>query len=140
MRNNFEVDWNVSGRYATDVFTERAVSIINTHNTSGSPLFLHMAHLATHAPLQAPQEDIERFAYIKDEDRRIYAAMVSKLDKSVGELVQALATKDMLKNSVIFFYSDNGGPTLPNIETYNTASNYPFKGVSNNLFFCFYQE
>ena len=65
------------GQYATDLFTDRAVRIINSHNTS-RPLFLYLAHLAVHsanpyAPLQAPQEIVKEFMYIEDEKRRTFA-------------------------------------------------------------------
>ena len=51
------------GHYATDMFTDEAVHIIEHHSTS-KPLFLYLAHQAVHtgnpdAPLQAPEELIE---------------------------------------------------------------------------------
>lgn len=49
--------------------------------------------------------------------------MIYQLDKSVGEIVQALRDRNMLDDSVVIFYSDNGGPTY---QTY--ASNYPLRG------------
>ena len=46
--------WDDYGRYATDLFTDEAVSIINDHgehhsNSETSPLFLYLAHLAVHS-------------------------------------------------------------------------------------------
>lgn len=97
------------------------------------PLFMILSHLAPHSanddmPLQAPEEEIEKFAYIENIERRIYGAMMSKLDQSVGHVVKALADKDVLNNTVLLFLSDNGGPTRGMHAT--TASNYPFRGVS----------
>ena len=57
-----------------------------------------------------------------------FAAMVSKLDESVGCVLQALREKDMLQNSIVLFMADNGAPTIGLYET--TGSNYPFRGVS----------
>ena len=55
-------------------------------------------------------------------------AMVSKLDESVGRVVQALQRRHMLESSVILFLSDNGAPTKGRQP--NWGSNWPLKGVS----------
>ena len=57
----------------------------------------------------------------------LFSAMVYKLDESVGKVVDALSKKGMLKNSVILFTTDNGGPAAG--YDMNAASNYPLKGV-----------
>lgn len=57
--------------------------------------------------------------------------MLSKLDASVGQVVEALKSKSMLENSIIVFTSDNGGPAAG--FNLNAASNYPLKGVKNTL-------
>ncbi|GIY55892.1 arylsulfatase B, partial [Caerostris darwini] len=51
---------------------------------------------------------------------------VSLLDDGVGKVFQALDQKDMLKNSIVMFISDNGGLRYP-IEGAH-ASNYPLRG------------
>lgn len=71
------ISTSLSGKYATDLFTEEAVNVINHHNKS-QPLYLYLAHLAVHsgnpyAPLQAPADVVAKFAYIKDEKRRKFA-------------------------------------------------------------------
>lgn len=158
MRQNLTVDRDHVGRYATDLFTEKAVETINNHNKS-IPMFMMMTHLAPHSgneydPLQAPAEEIAKFKYIRNKNRRTYAAMVSKLDESVGKVVQALGNNDMLDNTIILFMSDNGAPVEGELEQQfkfwliykmkpkpitefsndsgqlaNDGSNYPFKGV-----------
>ena len=65
------------GKYATDLFTDKSLDIIARHNSS-VPLFLYLAHLAVHSgnpysPLQAPDETVNKFSYIKDEQRRKFA-------------------------------------------------------------------
>lgn len=57
--------------------------------------------------------------------------MVSKLDASVGKLVQSLQQKGLLKNSIIIFFSDNGAPTIGQFP--NWGSNYPLKGLKGTL-------
>ncbi|XP_014470861.1 PREDICTED: arylsulfatase B-like [Dinoponera quadriceps] len=131
MRWNMEVAWDTKGNYSTDLFTEEAVRLINAHNPN-KPLFLYLSQIAPHSGnkkqlLQAPHEEIKKFSYIINSNRRIYAAMVSKLDQSVGQVVEALKNRGMLDNSIILFMSDNGAPT--NGVMYNAGSNYPFRGI-----------
>ncbi|XP_030372601.1 arylsulfatase B [Scaptodrosophila lebanonensis] len=119
-----------NGSYATDVFTAEAKRVIQDHDTS-RPLFMVLSHLAVHTgnednPMQAPEEEVAKFGHIQNQKRRTYAGMVSSLDKSVGETMQALADRNMLNNSIILLYSDNGAPTV-GIHS-NAGSNYPFRG------------
>uniref|UniRef100_A0A182SM48 Sulfatase N-terminal domain-containing protein n=1 Tax=Anopheles maculatus TaxID=74869 RepID=A0A182SM48_9DIPT len=141
MRQNRFVNYAANGTYATDYFTMAAKDIIGQHGKSEEPMLLVLNHLAPHAgndddPLQAPQETIDNFAYIQDRDRRTYAAMMSKLDDSVGAVYDSLKVNRMLDNSIIVFLSDNGGVTRGMHS--NTGSNYPFRGdtqrVSNQWF------
>lgn len=57
-----------------------------------------------------------------------FSAMISKLDESVGKVLEALKTKGILDNTIILFFSDNGAPTTGLFANY--GSNYPFRGVS----------
>lgn len=111
MRNNLDPSWETVGQYATDLFTEKALHIIQTHNKS-MPMFMILSHLAPHGPIEAPQEEIDKFDYIEDPRRRVFAAMMSKLDESVGKVVQTLEDSDMLDNTIILFMSDNGAPVI----------------------------
>ena len=61
--------------------------------------------------------------------------MISKIDDSVGDIVEALENKKMLKDTIIVFMSDNGAPSVrngtpPTREFPNWGSNFPFRGVS----------
>lgn len=51
------------------------------------------------------------------------------MDDAIGELVEALSKKDMLKDSIIIFSTDNGG--APAGFNLNAASNWPLRGVQS---------
>lgn len=80
-RRNMTVELDAKGKYSTNLFTDEAVKLIHEHNTD-HPMFMYFAHLAPHAgndwdPLQAPDEEIAKFAHIQDPERRIYAGKYS---------------------------------------------------------------
>ena len=108
--------------YLTDVFTDKAVEYINE---SDQPFMMYLAYNAVHTPMQATQEDLDRF---KGHPRQKLAAMTYALDRGVGRVVEALKKSGKFDNTVIFFLSDNGGAAI------NTSSNYPLKGWKGNKF------
>jgi arylsulfatase B len=123
------------GEYVTRLYTHEAESVIAEHNTS-QPLFLYLAHLAVHVgspyqPLEAPQETIDKFQHIEDYRRRVFAAMLSELDDSVGSVVKALADRNLLDNSIIVFTTDNGGSAGG--YRYSGASNWPLRGTKYSV-------
>lgn len=136
LRNNTESVFNQWGNYRTYLFTDQAVNVVNSHNTS-QPLFLYLAHEAVHSalahqPMQAPQDLINKFKHsIQDENRRIFAAMATALDQSIGKVLDALKARGMYDNSIIVFSTDNGGPA--NGVNRNTACNYPLRGTKYTL-------
>lgn len=122
----------------TDLLTEAAVELIEQYDASSKPMFLLLSHLAPHGAniyddMQAPDDEVEKFEYIKNEKEKYYAAMVSRVDRSVGQVIDALAQQQMLQHSIVLFLSDNGGPTVGMHST--TASNYPLRGVSKSMRF-----
>ncbi|XP_014674868.1 PREDICTED: arylsulfatase B-like isoform X2 [Priapulus caudatus] len=135
MRRNMSVDRSASNKYTTDLFTEEAVTVINSHDKS-KPLFLYLAHLATHSansysPLQAPQKYLQKVQHIKHKQRRLFGGMAVGLDESVGQVVQALKANNMLDSSIIVFSTDNGGPASG--FDMNYANNAPLRGVKDTL-------
>ena len=77
MRKNLSVNYDVNPKpYVTELFTNEAVNLIKSHDKR-SPLFLVLNHLAPHAgneapdePLEAPEEEIKKFEYIENIQRR----------------------------------------------------------------------
>jgi arylsulfatase I/J len=94
--------------YDTELFGAEAVRLIEGHDTA-SPLFLYLAFTAPHTPYQAPQEYLDRFPDIADENRRAYAGMVAAMDDQIGNVIAALEAAGMREDTLILFHSDNGG-------------------------------
>ncbi|XP_054268843.1 arylsulfatase I-like [Macrosteles quadrilineatus] len=130
LHRGLNVSWDGRNTFSADLFTREAESVIQDHDVS-KPLFLYLSHTAPHAPLQAPRDAVDSVKHIAERKRRIYAAMVTKVDESVGKVMEAMKSKSMLNNTIILFLSDNGGAT--NNYNGNAASNWPLKGGKDTL-------
>jgi arylsulfatase B len=114
--------------YSTDLITAEAVKCIDSYAKGDEPFFLYVAYNAPHTPLQAKTEDIalytDNFEGLTDEQKKraTYSAMVTCLDRGVGEIRKALQTNDIEDNTLFIFFSDNGG------EPNGPASNAPLRG------------
>ena len=72
---------------------------------------------------------MEQHKSIDDVHRRIFAAMLSNLDDSVGSVMNCLAENKLKNDTIVFFLSDNGGPTRE-----LTSSNLPLKGEKGSMY------
>ena len=109
--------------YEEEWFLERSREVIMAHDTS-RPLFLFHSFHIVHTPLQIPTEYLSRFDFINYENRKKYAAMVYYMDQVIGQLVEALKMKSMWENTLLVFFSDNGGP----VYSPGSSNNFPLKG------------
>lgn len=112
--------------YLTDEFSNEAVRFIERHKSER--FFLYLAYNAPHAPLQASEKYLARFAEIKNKNRRTYAAMVSAVDDGVGQVLAKLQELGIDQNTMVVFLSDNGGATSS-----NSSNNTPLAGEKGSL-------
>ena len=110
----------------TDAFTREAEGFIARHRDQ--PFFLYLAFNAVHSPMQGNDRYLRRFRGIEDVHRRIFAAMAAHLDDAVGRVLAKLHACGLADNTLVFFLSDNGGPTRE-----LTSSNRPWRGEKGQL-------
>nr|WP_291167378.1 sulfatase-like hydrolase/transferase [Gimesia sp.] len=79
--------------------------------------------------MQGKKEDMQRFTQIEDIHRRIFAAMLSSMDQSVGKILKQVKLSGLNKKTLIIFLSDNGGPTRE-----LTSSNLPLRGEKGSMY------
>ena len=112
--------------YLTDAFAREAVDFID-HSKEG-PFFLYVAFNAVHSPLEATEAYEGRFPDIADPKRRTYAGMTAAMDDAVGRVLAKLREHNLEENTLICFYSDNGGPTQQ-----TTSRNNPLRGYKGQM-------
>lgn len=118
-------------KYLTQSIADECVSFINRHKEKS--FFLYAAFNAPHIPGQAPQTYLDQVPQeIKDPARRLYLAMVRSLDDGVGAILDALRENGLEKNTLVIFFSDNGGSLLAGAAA-NSANNFPLRGGKAEL-------
>lgn len=111
--------------YEDDIFTNFVLDKLQAHDPS-QPFFLYFTPHSIHEPLEVPQAQLDKFAFINNSDRQAYAAMVNNIDTHIGRIVQALKDKGMWNNTLLMLTADNGGPIYNNGTA--GANNYPLHG------------
>jgi len=98
------------GEYLTDRLTAEALNFIEENHDR--PFFLYLSHYAVHMPIQAPESLIEKYrqkAGTEGQNDPDYAAMIENVDTNIGKVLDKLDELDLTENTVVVFFSDNGG-------------------------------
>ena len=107
--------------YTTEAFGQEAIRFIEKHRVE--PWFCYLPFNAVHAPLEATEKYLKRFTNIQDNKRHTFCAMLSAMDDAVGAVLAKIRELGQEENTLIFFFSDNGGPTPS-----TTSGNGPLRG------------
>lgn len=154
IKNKYFSPWDIpnldngpEGEYMTDRLAQEAVNFID--GNADSTFLLYLSFYQVHAPFSAPEDrvekynkkqealgltDDERFAeatngektfnYRTQQDHPTYAAMVESMDMAVGKVLNKLKEKGIDDNTIVIFFSDNGGL---NTSEGTPTSNAPLK-------------
>ncbi|MHC4175707.1 MAG: sulfatase, partial [Planctomycetota bacterium] len=116
------------GEYLTDRLTDEALNFIQTNKDR--PFFLYLPHYAVHTPLNAKSELINKYrkkAGSNGQNNPTYAAMIESTDQGVGRIMEKLDELGLTDNTIVFFFSDNGGVK-------GITSNQPLRGGKGMLY------
>jgi arylsulfatase A-like enzyme len=94
--------------FLTEALTLEAKKAIQQSVADGAPFYLYMAHYAIHVPLALDSRFAENYPGV-DATETKYASMIEGMDKSLGDIRAKLEELGVAKNTLILFYSDNGG-------------------------------
>lgn len=121
------LDWNRNGKsvreegYSTFLLGAEAMRFIKQRDRN-RPFFLYVPFNSPHAPLQAPQSYIDKYANLANPKRRNYAGMTDAMDTTIGKILATLDEERIAENTLVLFFSDNGGPVGAG------ATNTPLRG------------
>ncbi len=110
--------------YSADLIHEQAMKFIEQRKDQ--PFFLQMAYTLPHMALQAPDQALAQYkgkfddqpylgekGYLPNQyPRATYAAMVSLLDRYVGDLMRVLRRHGLDSRTLVIFTADNGAAVV----------------------------
>lgn len=121
-RERVDLPGNAGGKreqYTHDMIADQAIDFIKTN--SKNPFFLYVPFTIPHAELAVPEDDLAAFRgkfpeepYVgrhygsQDYPHAAFAAMVTRMDRDVGRILDTLKELGLDENTIVFFTSDNG--------------------------------
>lgn len=117
--------------YCCDIFFQAALAWMREQHSKEKPFFAYVSTNTPHAPLVAPEENLQRMANrgVKPNAR---LAMIENIDDNFGIMMQKLEEWEMLDNTLVIFTSDNGAPHKtedPNFRAgHKTGKGTPYEG------------
>jgi arylsulfatase A-like enzyme len=118
--------------YATDLFEREALAFLRA--SRGRPWFLYLAFNAPHGASSLTERGVQaREKYLKmypgldpKSPRARYAAAVTNMDHAIGRVLAAVNDAGAEKDTLVLFFSDNGGA--------GPSDNGPLRGGKSQLF------
>ena len=125
------------GQHIDDYVTDKAVAFIDDHATD--PFLLFLCLYDVHTPFMGKPDLIvkyeEKHGQLNDpQSFPIYGAMVEEVDLCVGRIVDKLEEQGLTDDTLLVFFSDNGGDMYDKYEGQYPTTNAPLRGGEANLY------
>ncbi len=105
--------WQGAENDAHNVDTITSLAIDFLERNRANPFFLFVSHNTIHDPLKEKTETIQKYKDLEEskepENHPVIAAMIERLDNSCGIIFNKIRELGLEKNTVVIFFSDNGG-------------------------------
>ena len=107
--------------YAHDLFEKQTLEFLRRYKDR--PFFLYLAYTLPHGKYEIPQEDPAYQLYKAKPWKQMvknYAAMVTRVDRSVGKVLDLLKELSIDQETIVYYTSDNG-PNAPFVKPLGSA-------------------
>jgi arylsulfatase A-like enzyme len=145
MHNRTEVNltgnWGTSRKqFANDLFTEQALKFVES---SSQPFFLHLAYTIPHADNEEGRDTGNGMLVPSDQPysgeawpqvEKNFAAMITRMDSQIGQLLQSLKKRGIDSNTLVVFASDNGPHREGGHDPEYFRSSGPLRGIKRDLY------
>jgi arylsulfatase A-like enzyme len=136
------------GRYSHDEIIRQALDFIRRHKDR--PFFCYIPSTIPHTELLVPEDSLKQYAgkwpepnpYVTEgkhysdqpRPRAAFAAMLSRLDREVGRILDLLKELGLEEKTVVFFTSDNGGQGSGGPDPEFFQANGPLRGHKGSMY------
>ena len=144
---------NKPGEYLTERLTEESIKFLEQRDAA-KPFLLYLSYYNIHTPIQPYKKRIEHYnakaeKMFKGEtptksehegltrmrqDNAALASMVAAVDDSVGVLLGKLKELKLDQNTVVIFFSDNGGLSTRGGKRFGPGCNLPLRASKGWLY------
>ncbi len=139
--------------YVNDLFTQASLKFIEANK--GNAFFIYLNYTVPHAELHVPEDSLNKFKGKFPEQphvnapadgrlaggyrsqstpRAAFAAMITRMDESIGRILTGLERHDLDENTIIFFTSDNGPHKEGGADPEFFNSNGQLRGIKRDLY------
>lgn len=160
-RNGRREATNLDGDYVNDLFTKETAAFIQ--HSDPRPFFVYLNYTVPHAELRAPEDAMNavrgRFAEkpfenakadatptgasperptlgyrSQPEPHAAFAAMITRMDRDIGQLADLLRSRGIERNTLLMFISDNGPHQEGGGDPVFFKSAGPLRGIKRDLY------
>jgi arylsulfatase A-like enzyme len=138
---------NKRGQYTPDLLTMAATNFIRTNKPDQAnnyrPFFLYLAYIIPHANNEEGQRSGNGMQVPSDEPyskepwpqvEKNKAAMITRMDRDIGNLMELLHKLKLDENTVVFFTSDNGAHKEGGVDPKFFQSSGKLRGIKRDLY------
>lgn len=127
--------------YSHDLFAQEALAFVRQHRDH--PFFLYLAFTIPHANNERGRAEGNGMETPSDtpyshedwpQPQRNHAAMITRMDRDVGRLLQELDSLGIAQNTAVFFSSDNGPHKEGGADPKFFGSSGPVRGIKRDLY------
>ena len=136
----------MGSEYSLDLMTNEAVKFINENKKK--PFFLYIPYVIPHKALQVPDESLEIYRGVFDEEPydgkrgytphpkplSAYAAMITRMDQKIGVILDHVKKLGLDENTIIMFSSDNGPAGGGGLDAHFFNSSGGLRGMKGQLY------
>ena len=126
--------YHKTNTFLSEAITLEAKAAIDQSLKKQKPFFLYMSHYAVHSPFNSDPRFADNYKDSnKPKNAKAYATLIEGIDKSLGDLMDHVASKGVAENTLILFVGDNGSDA-PLGPVHGYSSSVPLRGKKGTCY------